>query len=62
MKTFLGAFFIVAGILAMGGSANDCDGACMETANTLGEMLMVAFIGLTLFVTGVIITLTGERA
>lgn len=62
MKTFLGAFLIVAGLMAMGGSANDCDGACMETANTLGEMLMVAFIGLTLFVTGVIITLTGERA
>lgn len=62
MKTFLGAFLIVAGLMAMGGSANDCDGACMETANTLGEMIMVAFIGLTLFVTGVIITLTGERA
>ena len=23
------------GIIAMAGSANDCDGACMETANTL---------------------------
>ena len=30
----------------MAGSANDCDGKCMETANTLGEMLVVAFFGL----------------
>jgi len=58
MKTFFGAFLIVAGLMAMGGSANDCDGACMEQANTIGEMLMVAFIGLTMFVTGAIITLT----
>ena len=57
MKTTFGAFLIVAGLMAMGGSANDCDGACMETANTIGEMLMVAFIGLTMFVTGAIICL-----
>lgn len=52
LKTALGAFFIIAGLIAMAGSANDCDGACMETANTLGEMMMIAFIGLTLFITG----------
>jgi len=52
MKSILGSFLIIAGILAMAGSANDCDGACMETANTLGEMLMVVFIGLCLFATG----------
>ena len=32
----------------MAGSANDCDGACMETANTLSEMLFVASIGLVM--------------
>ena len=52
LKTALGAFFIIAGLRVMAGSANDCDGACMETANTLGEMMMIAFIGLTLFITG----------
>jgi hypothetical protein len=52
LKTALGAFFIIAGLIVMAGSANDCDGACMETANTLGEMMMIAFIGLTLFITG----------
>lgn len=57
MKQFLGFFFIIAGLIAMAGSANDCDGACMEQANTIGEMLMVAGIGLTLFVTGALIVI-----
>ena len=35
MMQVLGAFPIIMGIIAMAGSANDCDGACMETANTL---------------------------
>jgi len=55
MKSILGSFLLIAGIIAMAGSANDCDGACMETANTLGEMMMVVFIGLCLSVTGGII-------
>jgi hypothetical protein len=43
MKTIINTiatFLIVVGIIAMAGSANDCDGACMDTANTLGEMLI----------------------
>ena len=52
INTWIGSFLIIAGIIAMAGSANDCDGACMDTANTLGEMLMVVFIGLCLFATG----------
>ena len=35
----ISGFLIVGGLMAMAGSANDCDGACMETANTLGEMM-----------------------
>ena len=48
-KTFvngLAVFLLIMGIIAIAGSANDCDGHCMETANTIGEMLMVCFIGL----------------
>ena len=55
MKTLfntLAVFLVFAGLMAVAGSANDCDGACMETANTLSEMLMVIFIGLCLMVTG----------
>ena len=55
MKTALGAFLFFAGLVAMAGSANDCDGACMEQANTLSEMMMIVFIGLSLTVTGAII-------
>ena len=65
MKTIVNGtagLLIILGIMAMAGSANDCDGACMETANTLGEMLIVASIGLamTLF-GGMILLVNGEE-
>ena len=49
MKTvmnIIGAFMIFFGLMMIAGSGNDCDGKCMEQANTLGEMLMVALTGL----------------
>ena len=55
MKTIINSLagvLIVVGIMAMAGSANDCDGACMETANTLGEMLIVAGVGLAMVLFG----------
>lgn len=55
MKTILngtGVLLIVLGLMAMAGSANDCDGACMDSANTLGEMLTVASIGLAMTLFG----------
>jgi hypothetical protein len=55
MKMFLGVFLVLCGMIAIGGSAGDCDGKCMEYANTMGEMMMAIFIGLTLVVTGGII-------
>ena len=55
LKQMLGAFFIFAGLVAIAGSAGDCDGKCIEYANTLEEMMMICFIGLTLLVTGGII-------
>ena len=60
MKTIVNttaAFLIMGGIMAMAGSANDCDGACMETANTLGEMLIVAGVGLAMTLFGGMILL-----
>ena len=44
----------------MAGSANDCDGKCMEQANTLGEMLMVAGIGVTMMAFGAMILLNNR--
>ena len=57
MKTIISSILIMAGIVLMAGSAGDCDGKCMDQANTLGEMMMYAFMGLTLFLTGAIIAI-----
>ena len=65
MKTFINSIagiLIVVGIMAMAGSANDCDGACMETANTLGEMLVVAGVGLAMVLFGgMILAVNGDE-
>ena len=58
MKTIvktLAAILLFAGIVMMAGSAGDCDGACVEQANTIGQMLMYAGVGLAFFVTGSLI-------
>ena len=63
MKTVINTiagFSIAGGLMAMAGSANDCDGACMEQANTLGEMLMVAGIGAAMMAFGAMILLNNR--
>jgi vacuolar-type H+-ATPase subunit I/STV1 len=60
VKTYLGFFFIIAGIIMMAGSAGDCDGHC-GPGNTIGEMLMIAFMGLCLFGTGAWIAISSEK-
>ena len=57
MKTAISSILIMVGIVLMAGSAGDCDGKCMDQANTLGEMMMYAFMGLTLFLTGAIVAI-----
>jgi hypothetical protein len=57
MKNTISSLLILTGIIMMAGSANDCDGACMETANTLSEMLMVAFLGLVVSGSGALLML-----
>ena len=65
MKTIINTIamvLIAVGIMAMAGSANDCDGACMETANTFGEMLLIAGVGLAMTLFGAMILLVnGEE-
>jgi len=65
MKTIINTIamvLIAVGIMAMAGSANDCDGACMETANTFGEMLIIAGVGLAMTLFGAMILLVnGEE-
>ena len=57
MMKIIGSLLLMFGFVAVGGSAGDCDGKCMEYANTLGEMLISAGIGLTMCVVGGIILL-----
>ena len=50
MKTFMNVFggtLIFLGLMAVAGSAGDCDGACMDQANSTGMMLLVIGGGLT---------------
>ena len=58
----IATLLVCVGIVMMAGSAGDCDGKCVEQANTIGEMLMFAGIGLTMFITGsaVLISNGGE--
>ena len=49
MKTIintLATILLFAGIVMMAGSAGDCDGACVEQANTIGQMLMYAGVAM----------------
>ena len=40
----LATILIAVGIILIAGAGNDCDGKCMEQANTISEMLMLSLI------------------
>ena len=52
IKTIISATLIFLGIAMMAGSAGDCDGKCVENANSLGTRIFLAFTGLITFVSG----------
>jgi len=55
MLNITGMDMIIVGLLMMAGSAGDCDGKCMEYANTMGEMATYLIFGLTVAAIGGII-------
>lgn len=55
MKAFIGGTLIIVGLMVVAGSAGDCDGACMDQANSLGEMLMIAGAGLFAMIVGILV-------
>ena len=57
----VGVFLLVMGLIAMAGAGGDCDGKCMDQANTLSQTLMAAFIGVTMFITGTLILIKGDK-
>jgi len=52
MRFTIGAVLIFLGLIAMAGSAGDCDGACMDQANSLSTMLMIVAGGIVSCVLG----------
>ena len=52
MKTIISSILITLGLIMMAGAAGDCDGKCVENANSLGTMIFLAFTGLITFVSG----------
>ncbi len=61
MKTLFGSLLLIVGIIFMAGSANDCDGKCMEHANTLGEMLAIVGFGAILAIGGAVILIQSDQ-
>ena len=61
MKQTIGFILIVVGMMVAAGSANDCDGACMDQANTIGEMLMVLTAGLFAMVVGALAVFSAQQ-
>ena len=57
----LATLLIALGIIMIAGSGGDCDGKCMEQANTISEMLMYAGIGLSFFITGALVLLSNRN-
>ena len=54
---YLGYGQIALGIMAMAGSAGDCDGKCVENANTMFEMMVFAGLGLAMMLFGFMLVL-----
>jgi hypothetical protein len=52
MKNAIGATLIFGGLIVAAGSAGACDGKCMEYANSLGDMLMIAAAGVGMMLVG----------
>jgi hypothetical protein len=61
IKQGIGFLLIVVGMMVAAGSGNDCDGACMDQANSLGQMLMVAAAGIFAMVVGVLAVFSAQN-
>ena len=61
MKTIIGSILIIVGLMAMAGSAGDCDGKCMENANPLSVVLLIAVGSLVSMSLGAIMLFKAER-
>ena len=63
MKTMLNIIagsLVVVGLMMAAGAGGDCDGKCMEYANTIGETIMFGLIGLGLMFSGAAVFIINE--
>ena len=61
MKQTIGFILIVVGMMVAAGSGGDCDGKCMDQANDLGTMLMVAAAGIFAMVVGALAVFSAQN-
>jgi hypothetical protein len=62
MKNAIASILIFGGIIIAAGSAGDCDGKCMEYANSIGDMLLYASLGLAMMALGAVIALSEKKS
>lgn len=60
IATGFGALAFFVGLMMAAGSAGDCDGACMEQANTMSEMLIIAGTGILFMFAGAFFMMVGH--
>jgi len=58
--TIFGAIAICVGLMMAAGSAGDCDGKCMEQANDLATMLLLAGTGVVFMLAGAFFVMVGQ--
>ena len=61
IKRILGIIGMFTGLIMVMGSANDCDGKCMENANSIEVMLLISLIGFVFMISGYFIWKSGEN-
>jgi hypothetical protein len=62
MKTAIGGTLVIVGLMIAAGSAGDCDGRCMEQANTIGEMMIIMMIGVATMAVGAVALMSAANS
>ena len=60
ISTYFGVTAIFVGLMMAAGSAGDCDGKCMEQANDLTTMLLLAGTGILFMFAGAFFVMVGN--
>jgi len=61
IKKTVGIIGMFGGLIMVMGSANDCDGKCMEYANSIETMLLISLIGFVCMIGGYQLWKSGEN-